>query len=186
MIMLRKLTVFTLFLALVFSPLSAFAHTEDEPHKEATESAAQKEVNSFELFWPLVAGKTMDDGFIYTLKRLKETIRGWFVFGTTQKADYAVFLATKRVLEAEKLIKEEKTDLADKTLGSAVSQLEVAEANANAVLGKGENLGEAGANMKNRLSNIEKLVAWLTTRSQENRELLQEVLDKTRLLIGKL
>jgi len=71
-----------------------------------------KAVDSYELFWPMVAGKTTADGFVYKLKILKEDVRGYLIFGPVQKADYHVFRAAKRLLEAEKLLLDKK----DKTL----------------------------------------------------------------------
>src|SRR3989304_3599259 len=67
-----------------------------------------KAVDSYELFWPMVAGKTTADGFVYTLKILKEDIRGYLIVGSAPRADYKVFLGVKRLLEAEKLLNDGK------------------------------------------------------------------------------
>ena len=75
-------------------------------------------VDSYELFWPTVAGVTMDDPK-YILKTLKENVRGFFIFGKAQKVDYLITLAIKRTVEAEKLTKLDKKDLAQKTFGKA-------------------------------------------------------------------
>lgn len=80
----------------------------------------QQIVNSYELFWPLVAGKTERDS-LYFLKLLKEGIQGWFIGRDSKKADYEILLGTKRMLEAEVLIKDNKIDSALKTLGRANS-----------------------------------------------------------------
>lgn len=77
-------------------------------------------VNSYELFWPLAAGKTERDS-LYFLKLLKEWVQGWFIGQDSKKADYEVLLGTKRVLEAEALIKNSKIDNALKTLEKADS-----------------------------------------------------------------
>src|SRR5258706_11685992 len=61
-------------------------------------------VNSFELFWPMSSGKTLQSK-VYFLKTLKEEVRGFFIFGSAQKADYKIFLSIKRMLEAEALMK---------------------------------------------------------------------------------
>ena len=86
-------------------------------------STTSSEVSSYVLFWPLTAGKTEGDS-LYSLKLFKEQVRGWFTFGDMNKADYAVELGTKRVLEAEKLLLAGKNDLAVKTLAEADSELQ--------------------------------------------------------------
>ncbi len=80
-------------------------------------------VDSYELFYPMVAGKTVADGFIYKLKILKENIRGSLIFGTVQKENYNVYLATKRLLEAEKLLTDKKDDFALVALDATISHL---------------------------------------------------------------
>lgn len=87
---------------------------------------APKEITSFELFWPITAGKTIEDP-LYTLKTMKENVRGFFIFGKAEKADYHVFLATKRIVEAEKLINEGKKEPAVKTLEKAIVLLGTAK-----------------------------------------------------------
>jgi hypothetical protein len=76
---------------------------------------AQTEVNSFELFWPIVAGKVAGES-LYPLKTLKENIREKLIFSSSKKADYFVFLSEKRIVEAEKLILEKKNENAKRTL----------------------------------------------------------------------
>lgn len=78
----------------------------------------QRVVNSYELFWPLVAGRTEGDS-LYFLKLLKERIQGWFIGRDSKKADYEILLGTKRMLEAEMLIKDSKIDSALRTLEKA-------------------------------------------------------------------
>lgn len=60
------------------------------------------EVNSYELFWPVVAGKVAGDKF-YILKTFKEKMRGALIFGNTKKAEYYLLLSEKRLVEFEKL-----------------------------------------------------------------------------------
>src|SRR5258708_2526369 len=85
-------------------------------------------VNSFDMFWPLVAGKTIESK-VYSLKLLKEKIRGMLIFGKAQKADYEIFLGIKRMLEVESLIKAGKSDLANQTLDKALAKFQSASAN---------------------------------------------------------
>src|SRR5258708_13093295 len=79
-------------------------------------------VDSFALFWPMAAGKTMQSK-VYFLKLWKEDIRGFFIFGSAQKADYDIFLGIKRMLEAEALIKGNVPDLPNKTFDSPNNNL---------------------------------------------------------------
>src|SRR3989344_8764716 len=94
-----------LFTAIIFS---IFPFLLIKPVSAETDSATpSSEISSFILFWPLTAGKTEGDSF-YFLKTTKEQVVGWFVFGNMKKADYAVLLGTKRILETEKLLKDGK------------------------------------------------------------------------------
>ena len=171
-----------IFAFLVVGPLEAVAQEMDTPEDNFSETTT--EVSSFELFRPVVAGRTMDDS-LYFLKSLKEKIRGFFIFGREQKADYAVFLAVKRVLEAEKLVNEGKDDLAKKTLGKALVELASAEKNIDGVPAQKGTLGPSGENMVNRLDNIRKLVAWLSVRNKEYKDDLQKVLGRSEILREK-
>jgi len=147
--------------------------------KEMAVSPSVEEVDSFELFWPMVAGKTRESG-IYRIKKLKEEVRGWLIFGKPQKASYKVFLGVKRVLEAEKLIKEGKTDLALETLRDAQIDLR-SSMNLIETARKVEPGASIDPQAYSRLVNLEKLIDWLN--EQENSEnvalLLSEV--KTRI-----
>ena len=64
-------------------------------------------VNSYELFWPITAGKVMGEQF-YFLKSLKENIREMFIFSDLKKAEHNMTLSEKRTVESEKLFIESK------------------------------------------------------------------------------
>ncbi len=134
-------------------------------------------VNSFELFWPMSAGKTMQSK-IYFLKTLKEDVRGFFIFGSAQKADYKIFLGIKRMLEAEVLIKANIPDLANKTLDSALSDFD----KANTQLTNAKNSGDVDQATKdeinNRVSNLKKFVNSLMVQYPDYKTKLQSILDK--------
>lgn len=70
--------------------------------KVPTPSPKPLNVDSYELFWPLVAGKVQGDSF-YFLKTLKEKMRGGLIFSNLKKAEYNALLSEKRLLEFEKL-----------------------------------------------------------------------------------
>ena len=65
--------------------------------------APAAEVNSFELFWPISAGKTTASK-MYSLKLWKENLRGSLIFSKARKVDYLIFLSVKRLVEAEALL----------------------------------------------------------------------------------
>lgn len=64
-------------------------------------------VDSYDLFWPISAGRVMGDP-LYFLKSLKESLRELLVFGDYKKAEYNITLAEKRLLESEYLFKVKK------------------------------------------------------------------------------
>lgn len=142
-------------------------------------------ISSFELFWPIVAGKTTADP-LYFFKTLKENLRGKLIFGSPQKADYSVFLATKRIIEAEKLILEGKSDLAEKTLVQATKQLDKATVNVSQALAKRVPFQEQAVNMGNRLSNLETFIPSLIVKADQNKESLTEILERVVSLKVKL
>lgn len=124
---------------------------------EASTSSAS-EVSSYILFWPLTAGKTESNSF-YFLKLFREQLRGWFNFDDNKKADYAIFLGTKRVLEAEKLLKTGKIDLALKALERADAEFTSAYSHIKAAASKGKL--SAGEIRRDRLIYVKRLIDYL-------------------------
>lgn len=106
-----------IFLSLFFVTVNFVSAQSMEPASSLSAST----VDSYNLLWPLTAGKTENDS-LYFLKLLKERISGLFIFNDTKKADYKILLGTKRVLEAEKLLKDGNTVTASKTLEKARSE----------------------------------------------------------------
>ena len=145
----------------------------------ATSSAT---VNRFELFWPLTAGKTSDQSF-YFLKKLKEDVRGFFIFGTAQKADYQVLLATKRLLEADQLLSNGNTAVADTTLQSGSEELRMARKNMDSV--DKSSAADTVENMKKRLANMDKLLMELQVKYSANMQ-IQEMLKLEQEAASKL
>jgi len=138
-------------------------------------------INSFELFWPMSAGKTMQSK-IYFLKILKENVRSFFIFGSAQKSDNYIFLATKRMLETEVLIKGNVTDLANKTLDSAASNLDKANSN----LTNAKNSGDIDQGIKdkvnNRISNLKRFTNSLMSQYPNYKDKLQSISSKLNSL----
>lgn len=134
-------------------------------------------VDSFALFWPMVAGKTMQSK-IYFLKTWEEDIRGFFIFGSAQKADYDVFLGIKRMLEAEALIKGNVSDLANQTLDAAATQFD----NANSKLTDAKNSSQVDQTTKDeintRVNNLKMFVNSLMNQYPSYKDKLQGILNK--------
>ena len=142
-------------------------------------------VNSFELFWPLSAGKTITSK-IYWLKQFKEKFRGAIIFGNTPKADYDVLLATKRLLETEKLLRDNQIDFANQTLDIGKNNLVEAKAKAIAAIGSKESFGSSGPTIVSRLSNMQKLGVYLQTTYPDSKSKLQEFIDADLSLLAIL
>lgn len=134
-------------------------------------------VNSFELFWPMSAGKTIQSK-VYFLKLLKEKVRGFFIFGSAQKADYDLYLGIKRMLEVEALMKANVPDLANKTLDTAVDEFN----KANSAVTDAENSSDIDQTTKNeinmRLTNLKMFVNSLINQNPNYKNKLQEILGK--------
>jgi len=160
----------TLILALSIFSISftnVLAQNEDMEMVEATESAESvQEINSFEVFWPIVAGKTTDSP-LYFLKTLKESLRGMLILGNVQKADYNVLLSVKRTVEAEKLINEGNSKDAIKTINRAIKKVEKAKINSQKGLEAKEDFEDIGQAMVDRLKNISILAKNLASKSDE-------------------
>lgn len=65
---------------------------------------SQPKADSFELFWPIVAGKVRGDS-MYSLKLFKEKLRESLIFSSFKKADYKITISEKRLVELEYLFK---------------------------------------------------------------------------------
>jgi hypothetical protein len=177
----RKILTVVLFILLLFG--ISFKSVVAAPVPTPTPTPSN--ISSFELFWPIVAGKTMGDLF-YFIKTLKEDLRGVLIFGAAQKADYSVFLATKRVVEIEKLILESKVDLAGKTIVQATWQIDKATSYVDKVLSEKVSFQEQSVDMVNKLSNLESFIPELILKAGENREALNMLLGKITSLKAKL
>jgi len=138
-------------------------------------------VDSSTLFWPIFAGKTMESK-IYFLKTLKEEIRAFFIFGSAQKANYRIFLTIKRMVETEALMKKNTSDLSNKTLDSAISDLDKAKI----ALTNAKNSSDISQSTKDeiniRVANLKKFAISLINQYPSYKNKLQTILDKLNSL----
>lgn len=161
--------IFVSILTLNLSPVLA----QDEFSSPSASVDTTKPLDVFKLFWPVTAGKTIDES-LYFLKSLKENLRGALIFGAAQKADYMLLLATKRVLEADKLLTKNKKDLSDQTINLAKEKLD----NAKTIIYENQNLGGTSVEIGNKLNNLDKYLNYqIATR---NYKPFQEVLDQVK------
>lgn len=160
----------------------AYANENDVVTSKSEEMA---QVNTFELFWPVVAGKTSNES-LYFLKRYKEDIRGFFIFGKPQKAEYNTLLATKRILEADKLMQDGINNEYKKTLEAALYNLNEADKISSAVVSSSTPFGLSGAGMQNKLANLARYLDFKLNDSNYDRDLGIKLLEKIKSIQGKI
>ena len=134
-------------------------------------------VDSYVLFWPLVAGKTPDDP-LYALKKIKEKIQGILIFDDAKKAEYEIVLATKRLLEAEKLLKNGKQNLAASALENVKESLNEALEQVSDTSKDSKSVSKVKEELKNKLSNISLFIPQLKTGTEEKISLVLNEIDK--------
>jgi len=107
------------------------------------------------------------------------------IFGNAKDAEYDVFLATKRVVEAEKLINNDKHELATKTIGDAIENLDEAQENWDDVENRDTPVKHE---MNNKLDNLETFLPYLSTLSDntETNDAIQSLLEKVTSLNGNV
>lgn len=142
-------------------------------------------VNSFELFWPMVSGKVRGDRF-YSIKLLKENVRGSLVFSSALKANYNVFLSVKRTLEAEALLKSGKKDLAEKTIDSAISELKNAKSNSEKAINSKQSFSGNDTTMVTRLENLGKLTGSLAVQYPDSKAKLDDLGSSAKSVLDVL
>ncbi len=160
-----KSTAALLLTALIFVATFSSASAKTSPVKADPTPTPVAEVNSFELFWPLSPGKTMTSK-VYFLKTLKEDVRGMLIFGQSQKADYNVFLSTKRVLEAQALADAGNLELANKTLDSFNKKLSDGFNTYTKAKSESQTVSTSSENIKKQLMNLETFLKWYSTKVQ--------------------
>lgn len=171
----------TLFVLIgIFSP-SVASKTFPTPEPKITP------VNSFELFWPIAAGRVEGD-ILYPLKLLKENIREALIFSNFIKADYNIKIAEKRTVEAEKLIISVKNfDLAAKTLDRAQLKRERILILVEKAAREGEYVVDLKNAFKESLRKQRTLLFYISTQLEgEQRDLLNENIKQIDSILEKL
>ncbi len=168
-----------LFLVTIIAAFSAnFALAQENISEEG-------EFNPNAVFWPLAAGKTIEDP-LYFLKELKENARGWIVFGAGQKANYQTTLVTKRLFEVEKLLKENKKGPALKTIDKGLKQLNEAGVNIEKAR-KEKTPAPINIEMTDRLQKTKKYLVLLEKQAdEETKQKLMAMNDQIEKLLQLL
>lgn len=82
-----------------------------------------KSMTTYEMFWPIVAGKLPGERF-YDLKIWRDRVVGSLFFSGTKKAEYLKQLANKRLVETERLLEIKRLDFFAPTLKDSLSNLQ--------------------------------------------------------------
>ena len=170
------LIVMGLFISI--STVSVYAHETGEPHEEieatdeahlqAEQSDDPQTVNSFDLFWPISAGRVMGDP-LYFLKSVKEQIREVLVFSSFKKADYNITLSEKRTVEAEKLFVDSKDlENATRTLQAASDKRQRALDLIIKAEGEGRYVVDLKTTLKNSLEKQRVLLQYVATQVSDD------------------
>jgi len=126
--MIKRIGILLILAVAFLAPASVLA--QDDP--EATEAAQVEEtapqynfsqMNTYELFWPLVAGKVPGDRF-YKFKAWRDQLMGKLIFSSFKKAEYFKLQANKRLIEAEKLLEIDRQSFLPTTVDQSAALLE--------------------------------------------------------------
>lgn len=79
-------------------------------------------MTTYEMFWPLVAGKVPGDRF-YGLKVWRDKLMYSLLFGSLKKSEYLKKMANKRLLEVEKLVELNRNSYLESTLKTSFENL---------------------------------------------------------------
>lgn len=171
----KKLVGLVVMLVLLLTPVNILAQEEVE-NEEPGETVVQ-EVRSFDLFWPVVAGRVKGDT-LYSLKRLKENVRGMLIFDDFERADYYGFLATKRLVEGEALVEKGDVENGKAMFGEVVRNLERARERVRAAKQKGKGPGGPGANVVKQVTNIETFSLWYRNQEKVEAKYFDEIIQR--------
>lgn len=157
------------------------------PTLAQTEATVGAKVNSYELFFPITAGKVMGESW-YFLKSFKEGLRELLIFSDLKKADYSITMSEKRLVEAEKLYLDKKDFVnGKKSLAASQKRREQALGFVNKISKDDSGL----PNLKNRfVSSLEKqraLLQYIITQvSKEEGSTIDENLSQLNTILAKL
>lgn len=173
-------------IALLFFSSVVLAQDTQQLEESVITPEANEEIDPYVLFWPVVAGKTSDEP-LYFLKSFKEKVQGLFLFQEAKKGEYEIVLATKRLLEAEKLMNNKKGEHALKTFQTALAHLKQADDYLSRSKQKDvEGFNKVSKGVGDKLSNINKYLPVLQRAGPEYKSTLDEISAVSQNLSNKL
>ncbi len=179
----NKLLVFLVFLFVVFGFLFSANFIFAETMVSSSPVPEKQFVNSYELFWPVVAGKVRGDS-MYFLKSLKESLRELITFSTYKKVDYNILLSEKRTVEAEKLILDNKND---KDIDTTLSEAQKKREKAHALLARiNQDTKPLIGRLRSSLERQQALLIYLRSESDKYSEIIIKNLDSLNSTLAKL
>lgn len=92
------------------------------PTPTPTEEYDFTKMTTYEMFWPIVAGKIPGDRF-YSLKLWRDKMVGFLFFSKIKKSEYLKQQANKRLVEAEKLLEIQRFSYFPQTLEISTDNL---------------------------------------------------------------
>lgn len=159
-----------LIISSLFFPVYAFA--EDASFSGVATKSATEPVDSYSLFWPISAGKTMGERF-YNIKLFKEAMGEFLSFGNLRKSEYNVRLSEKRTVEAEKLLVSKKDyQNATKTLEQAKLKREKALNYIKKAQDNNQNPEKEKGILVSSLDNQSKLLSYLQEKVPTDQQLI--------------
>lgn len=180
-------TILTAILGLfLFSNVALAQTASPSAMPESTVSATPAAVDSFDLFWPIVAGRTKGDP-LYFLKSFKESLRELLIFSNFKKADYNITLSVKRTIEAEKLLLGNDLDNAQSTLTASQSRRDRAYELINKASADGDKVEDLINTLNSSLEKQELLLVSVKNKVQDDtKTIIDENINQLNALQEKL
>lgn len=181
-----RISIIVFALVLIFLSLSIFFSLAYAQDSLSATTSAQK-VNSYELFWPITAGRVQGDP-LYTLKLFKEGLREMFIFSDFKKAEYNISLSEKRTVEVEKLLLELKDyQNAQKTLETAKEKRQKAYDHIQKAKGQERYVVDLENRMRDSLGRQKELLTYLSSQvPSEQKDMVEENISSLNDLLTKL
>lgn len=120
----KKVLVIFCLVSFIFLPVfSSYAQEGNLATESAEEEYDFASMTTYELFWPIVAGKVPGDR-LYSLKIWRDKFIGLLIFSNLKKSEYLKNLANKRLVETEKLLEIGRESYFPETIEKSRNHLE--------------------------------------------------------------
>lgn len=167
---------FLIFLNIFLTPNNIFAHEANQ---------TPESVDVYAVFWPVVPGKTVAEPMFW-FKQLKERFNGFFKFGNVAQSGYHIELSEKRLVEAAKLLEDEKYSHAKKSLALNKSNRDQALSLKKKAQEEKANVSELTLKLVKSLENQQKALVFLETQFPEDQhEEIEKMVQDLTLQISE-